>query len=139
MIRRTHRVFVVLDDEKRISDVTQVLEDLDQPRVIARVKTDTRLVQNVKRAHEQRAEVCRKLDALGLAARKGRGDTTQCQVVETYIHEKLQTTSDLEKYLVRDLRPLLAQRQFFKERMGVRDRHLYDFRQRAHPDLHVSG
>ena len=75
VIGGAHRFLVVLDDEHRVADVAEVFEDLDQPRVVTRMQADARFVQNVKRADEQRAEICRELYPLGLAARKRRRET----------------------------------------------------------------
>ena len=63
-------VFVVLDDEDRVSLVAQLPEDVEQPLVVARVQADRRLVQHVERADQRRAERGREVDALRLAARE---------------------------------------------------------------------
>jgi hypothetical protein len=47
----------VFDDEHRVADVAQVLEQADETIVVARVQTDRRLVEHVKRADERRAEI----------------------------------------------------------------------------------
>ena len=119
MVGRTHRVFVVLDDEKRVADVAQVFEDLDQPRVVARMKADARFVENVERADEQRAEIRRELDALRFAARKRRGEAAERQIIETDIDQEFQTPADLEQELFRDLFALFA-RASVLQKMRVR-------------------
>ena len=43
----THHFFVVFDDQNRVADVAQIFENFDEPRVVARMQTDGRFVQNV--------------------------------------------------------------------------------------------
>ena len=88
VIGGAHRFFVVLDDEHRVADVAQVFEDLDQPGIVARMQADARLVENVKRADEQRAEICRELYPLSLAAGKRRRETAERQVIEADLDEE---------------------------------------------------
>ena len=52
VVGRAHHLRLVLDDEHRVADVAQVLEDADQPRVVARVQADRRLVEHVQRADQ---------------------------------------------------------------------------------------
>ena len=64
-----HDVGIVLDDENRVSQVAQVVQDLDEPVRIAAVQADGGLVEHIQRAHQTRTERCRKLNALRFAAR----------------------------------------------------------------------
>ena len=47
IIRRAHRVLVVLDDDERVAEVTQTLERREQLVVVALVQSDGRLVEDI--------------------------------------------------------------------------------------------
>src|SRR5258708_2931629 len=68
VIGGAHDVRIVFDDQDRVSQVAQVMKNLDEPVRIARVQADRRLIEHVKGPHEARAERRRQLDALRLAA-----------------------------------------------------------------------
>ena len=59
---------VVLHHDDRVARVGQLPAQLGQPRDVARVEPDRRLVQDVERADQLGAELRRERDALGLAA-----------------------------------------------------------------------
>ena len=68
MVGDADHVFIVLDDEDRVALVAELLKDVDEPLVVARVQADRRLVQDVERADERRAERRRQIDALRFTA-----------------------------------------------------------------------
>ena len=68
LIRGQHGVLVMLDDDQRVADVAQMLERLDEPRVVALVQADGRLIQNVEHADKAGTDLRRQPNALGLAA-----------------------------------------------------------------------
>jgi hypothetical protein len=139
VVRRTHRVLVVFDDEHGVADVPQVLEDTDQTCIVPRVQADTGFVEYIECSDKQRTEVCCKLDALCFAARERRGDAGERQIVETDIDEKLQTAADLEQDLVGYFFALFAKLECFEERVRIADRHRHDLGQRAPADLYVAS
>src|SRR5205823_3212629 len=61
-------VFVVLDHEYGVADVAQTMQRADEPRVVALVKADRRLVQDVANANQTRTDLGRQTDALRFAA-----------------------------------------------------------------------
>ena len=69
-IRGAHDIGIVLDHQDGVSQVAQVVQNLDQAMSVAAVQSDGRLVQHVQRPYQPRAQRSRQLDALGLAARK---------------------------------------------------------------------
>src|SRR5687768_12832538 len=52
MIGRLHRLLVVLDDDDRVAEVPELAESVEQPRVVALVQADRRLVEYVEHANE---------------------------------------------------------------------------------------
>ena len=67
-IRRAHRVLVMLDDQNRVSKVAQMAKRIEKLIIIALVKADGGLVENVENAHKARANLGCKPDSLALAA-----------------------------------------------------------------------
>ena len=59
----------MLHHDHRIAEIAQSLERINELRVVARMKSDRRLIENVKHSDKPRADLCRKADALGFAAR----------------------------------------------------------------------
>ncbi len=62
------RVGIVLDDQDRVAQIAQALQDFDQAVRVARMEPDRRLIEHVQRADQMRAERGRQLNALRLAA-----------------------------------------------------------------------
>jgi hypothetical protein len=52
MVGRAHHLLVVFDDEHRVAEIAQPLEGCDQLRVVALVKPDRRLVEDVQDSDE---------------------------------------------------------------------------------------
>ena len=85
-----HRLLVVLDDDDGVAEVAQLLERGEQPRVVALVQADRRLVEDVQHADEPRADLRRQADALRLAARERLGGAAEREVVEPDVDEEAQ-------------------------------------------------
>ena len=86
-----HRLFVVLDDDHRVAEVAQLLERREQPRVVALVQADRRLVEDVEHADEPRSDLRRQPNALRLAARERLGGAAEREIVEPDVDEEAQT------------------------------------------------
>ena len=67
-VGRADRLLVVLDDDHGVAEVAQPLERRDEPRVVALVQADGRLVEDVEHAHQSGADLRGEPDALRLAA-----------------------------------------------------------------------
>ena len=59
----------MLDDQNRVSKVAQMAKRIEKLIIIALVKADGGLVENVENAHEARADLGRKPYSLAFAAR----------------------------------------------------------------------
>ena len=90
-----HHLLVVLDDDDGVADVAQPLERPDEPRVVALVQADRRLVEDVEHADELRADLRREPQALRLAARERRGRAVERQVADADVVEERQPLADL--------------------------------------------
>ena len=90
-----HHVGIVLHHQDRVSQVAQVVQDLDQPVGVAAVQSDGRLVQHVERSHQTRAQRRRQLNALRFAAGKRRSQPVQRQIFQAHIVQELQALANL--------------------------------------------
>ena len=94
-VRRAHDVRIVLHHQNRISQIAQVLQDLDQPVRVAAVQPNRRLVQHIQRAHQPRSQRSRQLNPLRLASGKRRRQPVERQIFQTHIVQKAQPLADL--------------------------------------------
>src|SRR5207244_996343 len=81
---------VTFDDYHRVADVAQVLQRIEQARIVALMQADRRLVQHVEHAGETGADLRSQPDALALAARQRAGIARQRQIVEADIVQEPQ-------------------------------------------------
>ena len=84
-------VLIVLDDDERIAEVTKSDKCLDEPAVIALVKADARLIENVEHPDKPGADLCREANALSLTAGEGGRRPVQRKVMQSDIDEELQS------------------------------------------------
>ncbi len=103
------RVLVVLDHDHGVADVAQVLERVEQARVVALVQADGGLVEHVEHAGEAGADLRGEPDALALAARQRAGRARQREVVEADVDQELQPLADLLQDARGDLVLLLGE------------------------------
>ena len=93
---------IVLDDEQRVAQVAQALQNFDQAIRVARMQADGRLVEHVERANQVRAERRGELNALRFAAGKRGGEAVERQVVEADFVEESQALLNFFEHLFRD-------------------------------------
>ena len=62
------RLLVMLDDDDAVAEIAQAVQRLEQPRIVALMQADGRLVQHIEHAGEARADLRGEADALALAA-----------------------------------------------------------------------
>ena len=68
MVCGQDRLLVMLDHEHGVAHVAQRLERIEQPRIVALMQPDRRLVQHVEHAGQPRADLRGEADALALSA-----------------------------------------------------------------------
>ena len=98
-----------------VSQVPQIVQDIDQPVGIAAVKPDRGFVQNIQSSHQARSQRGRQLYALRLATGKSRRQPVQGQVLQSHFVQKTQTLPNLFQNLVRNSCFLLSQLQLPKK------------------------
>ena len=95
IIGRPDRILVMLDHDHRIAEAAQAPERIEEPRIVALMQADRRLVQHVEDAGEARADLRGEADALALAARQRARRARQRQVVEPDVAQEHQPVDDL--------------------------------------------
>src|SRR4051812_6970698 len=88
VIRAADGIFIVFDDEDGVPKITQTLQGLEQPLVVALVQTDARFIENVENPHQSRADLRGESYALGLPTAQGAAFTIQGEITKTDIPEK---------------------------------------------------
>ena len=78
-----------------VAAVAQPLEGRDEPLVVARVESDSRLVEDIEDSGEPRADLGREADALHLPAGERRGGAVEGEVVESDVEQELEPAHDL--------------------------------------------
>jgi hypothetical protein len=68
VVGSAEQVSVVLHDQDGVAKIAEFFKDANEAGCIACVQADGGLVENVESAHQARAERCRELNALRLAA-----------------------------------------------------------------------
>src|SRR6266436_9777374 len=71
LIRGSHHARLMLNDHDGISEIAQLLHDLDQLGGIARVQPDARFIENIQGVHQPSAQTGRKIHSLRFTAREG--------------------------------------------------------------------
>ena len=87
----------MFDDQEGISLGREFLQGIQKACVVAGMKSDRRLIQDVEDATEIRSELCCKTDALRLAAAEGFCGTVELEVIEADPPEELKS---LLEYLI---------------------------------------
>ena len=95
VVRRAHRVLVVLDDDERVAEVTQLAQCGQQLFIVALVQADGRLIQNIQHAHERRADLRCEPDTLALAAGERCRRARERQVLQADALQKMQPRAHL--------------------------------------------
>ena len=95
IVCRTHRILIMFHDNDRIAKITQMLQCSEQFVIIPLVQADTWLVQNISYPHQAGTDLCRKTDSLRFSSGQCSGSTGKRQVIQTYIHQKLNSCLDL--------------------------------------------
>ena len=97
IVGRTHSVFVMLDDKNGVFKVAKMFEGGDEFVVVALVKADRRLIENIEDALKAGADLGGKTDTLGFATGEGVGRTRKFEIAETDILHEFYTFADFFK------------------------------------------
>ena len=81
VVTLTHRIFIMLDHDNRVPQITKMLKRVDQPVIVTRVQPDRRLVQNVQHADQSGTDLSGQANPLSLTARQGRRGAVEHQII----------------------------------------------------------
>ena len=98
-----HHVLVVFYHNHGVARIAEFLQGVDEAEVIALVKTDARLVEDVEHVHQLRAYLGGQADALALSTRKGYRSTVEREVVQTHIEQETETALEFLQNLCSNL------------------------------------
>src|SRR5437764_4319051 len=87
--------FIVLDHKNGISEIAQFFERIQQATVVAMVKSDGRLVEDIEHAAKFGANLCGEANTLAFASGECRSGTIERDVSKTDGIQKLQALDDL--------------------------------------------
>ncbi len=103
-------VLVMLDHDHGVAEIAQPLEGFQQPRIVALVQADRRLVQHIEHAGQSGADLGGQPDALAFAAGQRAGGTRQRQIVQADIEQERQPLADFLEHPAGDFILLRGQR-----------------------------
>src|SRR5216684_3877559 len=86
---------IVFDDDHGVTRILQTTQDCEQAFAVARMKTDSRLIDDVHRLGQRASERCREIDALRFATGKRAGLAIEGQIRESDFIEIHQPIDDL--------------------------------------------
>ena len=98
----THHGRVVLDDDDRVSRVSQPFQAAEETVDVLRVQADRGLIQNIKRVDQSRPECSGDGDSASFAAGERSSQAVERQVVEPDLSEQLKPMSDLLEHAASD-------------------------------------
>ena len=113
------RVAVVFDHDQGIAEIAQVLQGLDQPEIVPRVKPDRGFVQHVEHAGQSRSDLAGQPDPLRLAARKRGRPAVEGQVIQSHVQKEAHAVPDFRHHLAHDLPLRCREVQSFHEVHGA--------------------
>src|SRR5919198_5639193 len=96
------RRLVVLDHQNAVAHFFETPQGAQQHLVVARMKADGWLVENVADATQVRSELRREANALRLAAGKSVGTAIEGQIGESHFGEEFETLLDFAQNLLGD-------------------------------------
>ena len=137
VIGQANRVLVMLDHDHGVAEVAQPLQRVEQPRIVALVQADRRLVQHVEHAGQARADLRGQADALALAAAQCAGGAREREIVQADVEQERQPVADFLQDADGDLVALRVERlrHGLEPFAGALHRHFGDFADMLAGDL----
>ncbi len=119
--------FVVFDDDQTVAEIAQALETLEKTFVVTGMKANGRLVEDIEDPDQLSADLCRKPNALCLAARERRCRSIETEITESDFFEETEPFPELQLDSLGDARQIGRKRQRVEERDHIRDRERRQF------------
>ena len=122
MIGRPHGVFIVLNNDHGVALIAEILQASQQHRIVARVQTDGRLVQNVDNPHKPAADLSGQSNPLRFSTGQRRRRTMQRQIVQPALQQEPQAASNFFQCFFSNVLLSVIQFERRKKIGGFRDR-----------------
>ncbi len=84
---------IVLNNDERVAEIAEAFERVEEATIVARMQSDSRLIQHVEHAGQAAADLARQADALGLAAGKRGSGPVYREVFKPDIDQNTQAPS----------------------------------------------
>ena len=120
-------VFVVLDHQHRVAQISEPHKRLDEAMVVSLVQANGRLIEHVQRAHKTGADLAGKANALRFSTSKGARRARQRQIVEADIEQETEAGVDLFHDALGNHAISLAELEAHQELCGLADAHIAHF------------
>ena len=92
----------MLNHDQCISKITEMLECCEKFVIISLVQTDTWLIQNICYTYQSGTDLSRQTNSLCFSALQCSSCSSKCQIVQSDIHQKLDSGIDLFQDLSAD-------------------------------------
>ena len=87
-IRRPHGIFIVFNHNDGVAEIPKMPEGSEKLVIVLLMKTDGRLIQNIRHSHQSGTDLCRQTDSLRFAAGQRSGGTPERKIIQTDINQK---------------------------------------------------
>ena len=102
MVGRAHRVFVMLDNDHRVTQLGEPAQGRQQSVVVAGMQADRWLIENVEDPHQPRTDLARQANPLCLASGERGRSPVEGQVMEANVDQECEPRADLLEQLFGD-------------------------------------
>src|SRR5690606_970691 len=139
MVGGANGVFIVLDHDHGVADVTQVAQGVEQAIIVALVQTDGGLIKNVHDAYQAGTDLAGQSYALGFTTGQGFGAAAQGQIIQANVIQEAQAVLDFLQYFFRNTGFLAGEFQVGEILAGGADGHVGDLGQVHALDQDLAG
>ena len=119
IIRLAHHLLIVLHHYHRVPHVAQLFQRPNQPLVVALMKPDARLIEDIQHVHQPRPNLRREAYTLALTARQAVRRAVERQITQPHALHELQPFAYLSQY--RLCHRQLRRRQMVQRESGTVD------------------
>lgn len=95
IVRFSHDIFIMFDDDDGIPDEGEALEIGDEHIIIPWMETDRGFIEDIDDPFEASSDLCGESDTLRLSSREGIRTTSEGDIVESDTREKFETFTDI--------------------------------------------
>ncbi len=136
---RTHYILVVFHHYYRVSEALKLAQHTYESVGIARMKSNRRFVENIKRADKAAAQRRGKIYTLALSARESVAQTVERKIAKPHLAKECEALAYLHKKTFGDTAVALIKLYIVEPLLKLVDRHRYKFCHGLPCHLHIVG